>query len=672
MNKYKLTILFAFFLINNLITNTIFAKAFLGNSDEEVLSLSANTSAMDATCNLCNGSIDVSPIGGQAPYTYSWSNGAVSEDLDNLCLGFYNFTVTDNTGCTFTTGILVDNVNLFQVDLESQADVDEFVMLYGDCQEIIGSLRIGTTFANGPSNISDISGLSNLTTIGSNLNIFQNPNLSSLSGLENITDIGASLHLNSNNALTTISSFQNVTSLLGNFIIDNHSSLLNLEGFNNLESISGDVYISNNTDLNSLSALSQLLYVDGEFDIRIALDLENLNGLEQLEIIGGDFILRDNPMLTDISALDHTIQMDGNVIIENTGLTDCSILPFCNLIQNGSATFTLNNNNTGCNSEAEIEDECNNNTINFTMEGNDITCNGLCDGFINLFQEGAIPPINYEWSTGASGPSPNLFDLCEGTYTATIIDALGITAEASYFVNEPEVLTLEIEIESMACFGECVGAVNYILTGGTPPYSAASANSLCPDQYDVQITDDNGCVITSNFTIINTDPITLDVDQIIDNMPGQSDGSIAISINGGSGPFTYSWLLNGSEVSTMEDPENLGEGIYTLLISDAASCVQTFGPYNVGIETATHNLTNNQINIFPNPAKDNITVSFSNPSPSLLSFSLCTLEGVNIKKGKIEQKENSQLFIGDLPNSIYLLRIISDNGTYLKKIIVNK
>ena len=56
-----------------------------------------------------DGSIDITVSGATAPYTYLWSNSAITEDLNGIAGGDYIVTITDDNGCTFTDTITVES-----------------------------------------------------------------------------------------------------------------------------------------------------------------------------------------------------------------------------------------------------------------------------------------------------------------------------------------------------------------------------------------------------------------------------------------------------------------------------------------------------------------------------------------------------------------------------------
>jgi len=65
---------------------------------------------MSPTCMMANGSATVSPMGGTAPYSYSWSNGANEVSANNLLAGMYSVTVTDANGCTSSCSVTLTDI----------------------------------------------------------------------------------------------------------------------------------------------------------------------------------------------------------------------------------------------------------------------------------------------------------------------------------------------------------------------------------------------------------------------------------------------------------------------------------------------------------------------------------------------------------------------------------
>ena len=79
----------------------------------EPAALAATASVTDVDCNgNANGAIDLTVTGGTTPYSFSWSNGATSEDLDSLITGSYTVTVTGNNGCTQTASLTLNEPNV--------------------------------------------------------------------------------------------------------------------------------------------------------------------------------------------------------------------------------------------------------------------------------------------------------------------------------------------------------------------------------------------------------------------------------------------------------------------------------------------------------------------------------------------------------------------------------
>jgi hypothetical protein len=79
-----------------------------------------------------NNDVAVTTAGGSLPYNFSWSNGAITEDLTGVTSGTYFLTVTDANGCTQTQSVLVpendlDSVNICVVTVDSLLNVNKLI-----------------------------------------------------------------------------------------------------------------------------------------------------------------------------------------------------------------------------------------------------------------------------------------------------------------------------------------------------------------------------------------------------------------------------------------------------------------------------------------------------------------------------------------------------------------
>ena len=237
------------------------------------------------------------------------------------------------------------------VVLESQAEVDAFTS--NNYSEINGSLRISAPNLNGPSNITDLSGLSTIQSINGDLEIFSNA-MTSLNGFENVTAIAGSMFISFNPNLTEINALSNLTTIGGDLSISSQENLTNINGLSGLTEIpgfltigvdagAGALDIPNLTNLDGLSGITSvgedlqiagtgvttlaglegITAIDGTVKISFNANLSSVNGLQNLTSITGDFVITQNSVLQNLSALSSLQQVGGNFeISSNTVLSN--------------------------------------------------------------------------------------------------------------------------------------------------------------------------------------------------------------------------------------------------------------------------------------------------------------------------------------------------------------
>ena len=74
--------------------------------------------------NVVDVDIDLTVLGGTAPYFYTWNTGDVSEDLYNVTAGYYEATVIDYNGCEVMVDQVVEEVSIASIESLESIDID--------------------------------------------------------------------------------------------------------------------------------------------------------------------------------------------------------------------------------------------------------------------------------------------------------------------------------------------------------------------------------------------------------------------------------------------------------------------------------------------------------------------------------------------------------------------
>ena len=212
--------------------------------------------------------------------------------------------------------------------------------------------------------------------------------------------------------------------------------------------------------------------------------------------------------------------------------------------------------------------------ISLSVSATDETCAGG-DGTANTSVTGGNAPFSYTWSNGAT--SANLTSLAAGTYSVTVTDANGCTASGSVSIAAAPLFGLSISATDVRCPGGSDGSATVTPLGGTGPYSFAWSNGgssstiagLAAGNYGVFVTDANGCQ-TDAFAQINQPfALTLSLSATNESVPNALDGTISLTANGGTTPYSYSW----SNGATSKDLNGLSGGTYAVTLTDANGCI---------------------------------------------------------------------------------------------------
>ena len=567
--------------INNLTegTYTVIVTDSNGCTIYDTIVLTEPTDIIFSTTNtniLCHGdstgSIDLSVIGGVSPYTYQWSNGETTQDINNLTEGTYSVIITDSNGCT-----VYDTIELTEPTEIILSSTNTNILCHGDST---GSIDLSVT-----------GGVSPYT--------YQWSNGETTQDINNLTEGTYTVIVTDSNLC--------IDSLMIN-ITQPDSIILSSVNTNIL--CHGDS--TGSIDLSVTGGVSPYTYQwsNGE----TTQDINNLTEGTYTVIVTDsngctiyDTIVLTEPTDIIFSTTNTNILCHG----DSTGSIDLSVIggvsPYTYQWSNGETTQDINNLTEG--TYSVIITDSNGCTVYDTIEltepteiilsstNTNILCHGDSTGSIDLSVTGGVSPYTYQWSNGETTQDIN--NLTEGTYTVIVTDSNLCIDSLMINITQPDSIILSSVNTNILCHGDSTGSIDLSVTGGVSPYTyqwsngetTQDINNLTEGTYTVIVTDSNGCTIYD--TIVLTEPqFPLSMSIVNDTIcSGDSNGFIDLTVNGGVNPYTYQW----SNGDTTQDISNLTEGTYTVIVTDSNGCIYNDSGYIISRPNPTAVFTSNTV-----------------------------------------------------------------------------
>ena len=513
----------------------------------------------DTRCNLsCDGSVMTVTEGGTAPYTYAWSNGATTADIEGLCAGSYTVTVTDAHTCDVTATWTIGSPAAVAV-----TGVVHDALCHGSAT---GSIDI--TPAGGVAPYTYV--WSTGATTGNVSGLIAGHYTVTVTDSHTCDKVGA-WDVNQPDEIAWTGTKTDVTCFgAGNGTVTTTSTTGGTSPYTYLW--------SNGVTTENLTGL-----VPGTYTVTIT-DAHSCHGYGSIGITQPDELLVSATATITIP----TCNGYCNGLISGISVSG-GTSPFTYLWDNGTTTADVAGLCTGTHSVTVTDFNHCTATQNFfvgepthvAVSGTPVEtkCNLSCDGEISTIASGGTGPYTYMWSNSAT--TANISALCAGTYTVTVTDSHSCDVTGTWTVGSPAALTITGTVTDALCNMSNTGTINITPSGGTMPYGYLWSNGATTEDvgglyagtYGVTVTDANLCEKSASFVVNEPGEVSWTGDTQNISCNGAHDGSITtLTTDGGTAPYTYHWEGPAGFTGATADLTNLGPGWYYLTVTDAHSC----------------------------------------------------------------------------------------------------
>lgn len=510
----------------------------------------------------CTGIASANPVGGQAPYTYTWSPVAVfTQSATALCAGTYSVLVVDNKGCSNTGTVNFSNPPATTVTINHTDET-----CFGKCN---GSATVTALGGTAPLSYQWLPGGQTTTSI------------SGLCGgvyTVNVTDVN--LCVQSQTVL--INSATNITAV---FTSTNPSTCILANGSISVTASGGTpgytyTWTPGGTNANPLINISA-----GNYNLTV----KDLAGCTQTFVATLNSLT--GPTLTATSSSISCFGLcTGSATVAAVGVGALTYSWTSGAVPTNSIVAGLCSGTVGV-AVTDGNSCVTNTTVNIAQPTqlivtgitSNVTCNGASTGSINLTPSGGTPAYTYSWSP-AGGIIQDPLNLPAGTYTGTTTDANSCSVINTFTITEPSTLTIAFTKKDVLCFNGCTGGAKVFIGGGTSPYTYVwtpllpnfpgsvldTIVNLCTGTYSVIATDNKGCTISGTVNIGQPAALTSTIISTNITCNLVCDGTGSITVAGGVGPYSYNW--NTTPATLTPSVGALCAGNYQGTVTDANGC----------------------------------------------------------------------------------------------------
>ncbi|MEL7423143.1 MAG: MopE-related protein [Bacteroidota bacterium] len=218
-------------------------------------------------------------------------------------------------------------------------------------------------------------------------------------------------------------------------------------------------------------------------------------------------------------------------------------------------------------------------SLKVLVQSSSPSCSDADDGALMVSGFGGTPGYEYLWENGFI--IPQRLNLTAGGYPLTITDNNNCQLIGVIELTAPEPLTIQLDsLVNSSCPGEKDGLIRVSGVGGTAPYQFVWADGstaplrigLDANDYEVTITDFNGCTNAASFTVAPAVPLEIGVDNLIQPLcRGDETGAINLLASGGSPPYLFNW--SDGVVGSQANRNNLPVDNYWVILADANGCL---------------------------------------------------------------------------------------------------